>query len=300
MKTTLFTGAAIAIVTPMNKDGSVNYDMFKKLIDYQIENGTDAIVVCGTTGEAATLTVEEHLNCISFVSNYVKKRVPVIAGTGSNCTDTAVFLSKSAEAAGADGLLVVSPYYNKATQKGLIEHFGKIASSVDIPILLYNIPSRTGLSIAPETIKALVDRYENIVGVKDATGDLKWTGKVAMLCGERLDIYSGDDNAILPILSLGGKGVISVLSHVAPRDTHDIVEKYLSGDHKGALELQLKYLPLINALFCEVNPIPVKEACKYIGFDCGPTRLPLTPMDDANVTKLYNELYNVGLARTSK
>lgn len=292
---TLFTGSAIAIVTPMKPDCSINYEMFEKLIDFQINNHTDAIVVCGTTGEASTLSIEEHIKCIEFVVSYVNKRVPVIAGTGSNCTDTAILLSKAAEEAGADGLLVVSPYYNKATQKGLMAHFGAIAESVNIPIILYNIPGRTGVNIAPETIRYLVYMHDNIIGVKDATGDLKWTAKVAMLCGDRLDIYSGDDNAILPILSLGGKGVISVLSHVAPLDTHDIVDCYLKGNHEKALYLQLKYLPLINALFSEVNPIPVKAACKYIGFDCGPTRLPLTPMETENASLLYAEMARLGL-----
>ena len=294
-KKLIFTGAAVAIITPMNEDKTVNYDEFKKLIDFQIENGTDAIVVCGTTGEASTLTQEEHIDCIKFVADYVNKRVPVIAGTGSNCTETAIYLSKEAEAAGADALLLVSPYYNKATQKGLIEHFGKTAEAVNIPIILYNIPGRTGVNILPETVKTLVDKYENIVAVKDATGNIGWTAKVAQLCGDNIAIYSGDDNCICPILSLGGKGVISVLSHVAPRDTHLIVEKFLNGDTKGSLELQLKYLPLVDQLFCEVNPIPVKTACRFLGFATGPLRSPLCEMEPQHAENLKAEMKKLGI-----
>ena len=294
-KKLIFTGAAVAIITPMNEDRSVNYDEFKKLIDFQIENGTDAIVVCGTTGEASTLTHEEHIDCIKFVVDYVNKRVPVIAGTGSNCTETAIYLSKEAEAAGADALLLVSPYYNKATQKGLIEHFGRTAEAVNIPIILYNIPGRTGVNILPETVKTLVDKYENIVAVKDATGNIGWTAKVAQLCGDNLAIYSGDDNCICPVLSLGGKGVISVLSHVAPRDTHLIVEKFLNGDTKGSLELQLKYLPMVEQLFCEVNPIPVKTACRFLGFATGPLRSPLCEMEPQHAENLKAEMKKLGI-----
>ncbi len=296
-KKMIFTGAAVAIITPMNEDKTVNYDEFKKLIDFQIENGTDAIVVCGTTGEASTLTHEEHIDCIKFVADYVNKRVPVIAGTGSNCTETAIYLSKEAEAAGADALLLVSPYYNKATQKGLIEHFGRTAEAVNIPIILYNIPGRTGVNILPETVKTLVDKYENIVAVKDATGNIGWTAKVAQLCGDNIAIYSGDDNCICPILSLGGKGVISVLSHVAPRDTHLIVEKFLNGDTKGSLELQLKYLPLVDQLFCEVNPIPVKTACRFLGFATGPLRSPLCEMEPAHAENLKAEMKKLGIIK---
>lgn len=294
-KKVIFTGAAIAIITPMNEDKSVNYDEFKKLIDYQIENGTDAIVVCGTTGEASTLTHEEHIECIRFVVEYVNKRVPVIAGTGSNCTETAVYLSKEAEKAGADALLLVSPYYNKATQKGLIEHFGRTAEAVNIPIVLYNIPGRTGVNIQPETVKILAEKYDNIVAVKDATGNLSWTAKVALLCGDNITIYSGDDNAICPILSFGGKGVISVLSHVAPRDTHLIVEKFLNGDTKGSLELQLKYLPMVDRLFSEVNPIPVKTACRFMGFAAGPLRSPLCEMEPEHAEALKAEMKKLGI-----
>ncbi|MCR5685294.1 MAG: 4-hydroxy-tetrahydrodipicolinate synthase [Lachnospiraceae bacterium] len=291
----IFTGAAVAIITPMNADGSVNFDEFKKLIDYQIENGTDAIVVCGTTGEASTLSHEEHIECIRFVTEYVNKRVPVIAGTGSNCTETAIYLSQEAEKAGADAVLLVTPYYNKATQKGLIRHFGDTASAIGIPVILYNIPGRTGVNMTPETIKYLVDHYDNIVAIKDATGNIGQTAQMAMLCGDSIDIYSGDDNMIVPILSLGGKGVISVLSHLAPRDTHLIVQKFLEGDTKGSLELQLKYLNLISDLFCEVNPIPVKTACTLMGFNAGPMRLPLTEMEPEHKEKLAAEMKKLGI-----
>ena len=291
----IFTGAAVAIITPMNADGSVNYDGFKKLIDYQIENGTDAIVVCGTTGEASTLSHEEHIECIRFVAEYVNKRVPVIAGTGSNCTETAIYLSREAQKAGVDAVLLVTPYYNKATQKGLIRHFGDTAAAIDIPVILYNIPGRTGVNMTPETIKYLVDHYENIVAIKDATGNIGQTAQMARLCGDSIDIYSGDDNMIVPIMSLGGKGVISVLSHLAPRDTHLIVQKFLDGDTKGSLELQLKYLDLINDLFCEVNPIPVKTACELMGFNPGPMRLPLTEMEPEHKEKLAAEMKKLGI-----
>ena len=297
MKKTIFTGAAVAIITPMNADGTVNYEEFGRLVDYQIENGTDAIVVCGTTGEASTLSHEEHVDCIKFVVKKVNKRVPVIAGTGSNCTETAIWLSQQAEAAGADAVLLVSPYYNKATQKGLIRHFGETAKAINIPVILYNIPGWTGVNIEPKTVQYLVENFENIVAVKDATGNIGWTAQTAMLCGDKLDIYSGDDNAIVPILSYGGKGVISVLSHVAPRDTHLIVEKFLNGDTKGALELQLKYLPLVNLLFSEVNPIPVKNACKLLGFAAGPMRLPLTDMEPEHAELLAAEMRRLGIIK---
>lgn len=296
-KKTIFTGAAVAIVTPMYDDGKVNFDEFKKLIDFQINNGTDAIVVCGTTGEASTLSHEEHVETIKFVCDYVNKRVPVIAGTGSNCTETAIWLSQQAEAVGADAVLLVTPYYNKATQKGLIKHFGDTAKSINIPVILYNIPGRTGVNIAPETVKYLADNFENIVAVKDATGNLGWTAHVAQLCGEDFAIYSGDDNAICPILSMGGKGVISVLSHLAPMDTHLIVDRFLKGDTKGSLELQLKYLPLVDLLFCEVNPIPVKTACRFMGFETGAFRAPLCEMEPAHAEALKAEMARLGIIK---
>lgn len=296
-KKTIFTGAAVAIVTPMYDDGKVNFDEFKKLIDFQINNGTDAIVVCGTTGEASTLSHEEHVETIKFVCDYVNKRVPVIAGTGSNCTETAIWLSQQAEAVGADAVLLVTPYYNKATQKGLIKHFGDTAKSINIPVILYNIPGRTGVNIAPETVKYLADNFENIVAVKDATGNLGWTAHVAQLCGEDFAIYSGDDNAICPILSMGGKGVISVLSHLAPMDTHLIVDRFLKGDTKGSLELQLKYLPLVDLIFCEVNPIPVKTACRFMGFETGAFRAPLCEMEPAHAEALKAEMARLGIIK---
>ncbi len=291
----IFTGAGVAIVTPMTETGAVNYPKLEELLEYQIANGTDAIIICGTTGESSTLTHEEHLETIRFTVEKVAGRIPVVAGTGSNCTDTAVYLSTEAEKYGADGLLLVSPYYNKATQKGLIDHFTKIANSVKLPIILYNIQSRTGVNIAPETLAYLAKHVENIVAVKEASGNISQVAKIAQLAGDSLDIYSGNDDQIVPLLSLGGKGVISVLSNIAPRETHDIVAKYLDGDVKGSRELQLRALPLIDALFCEVNPIPVKEAMNMLGWEVGPTRMPLSPMEDAHKTVLKQEIEAFGL-----
>ncbi|MCR4841315.1 MAG: 4-hydroxy-tetrahydrodipicolinate synthase [Lachnospiraceae bacterium] len=291
----LFTGVASAIVTPMNADGSVNYDSFGKLIDFQIENGIDAIVVCGTTGEASTLSHEEHIETIRYCVEHVNKRVPVIAGTGSNCTETAVYLSVEAEKAGADGLLLVTPYYNKATQKGLIKHFTTIANAVKIPVVLYNIPGRTGCKMLPETIAELFKTVENIQAVKEASADFSAIAKLARLTEGKMDIYSGNDDQVTPILALGGKGVISVLGNVAPRETHDMVAKFLEGDIKGAIDIQLKYQPLIDALFCEVNPIPVKKAIDLMGMNAGPLRLPLTEMEPANAARLEKEMKAVGL-----
>lgn len=291
----LFTGAASAIVTPMNADGSVNFEAFGRLLEDQIAKGIDAIVVCGTTGEASTLTHEEHLDTIKYCVDKVTKRVPVIAGTGSNCTETAIYLSQEAEKFGVDGVLLVTPYYNKATQNGLFAHFKAIADSIKIPVVLYNIPGRTGVKMAPATIARLANEVENIVAVKEASGDISHIAKVAQLTKGKLDIYSGNDDQIVPILSLGGKGVISVLSNIAPKETHDIVAKFLDGDVKGALDLQLKYLPLIEALFCEVNPIPVKKALNLMGFEAGPLRMPLSEMEDANAERLAKEMKAVGL-----
>ena len=263
----IFTGAAVALITPMHEDGSINYEEMERIVNDQINHGTDAIVICGTTGEASTMTHEEHIETIKACVEMTKKRVPVIAGSGSNCTDTAIFLSREAQKAGADGLLVVSPYYNKATQKGLKQHFTAVAGSVDIPIILYNIQGRTGVNMTPETIAYLTKHVENIVAVKEASGNISQIAKVAQLCGDSCDIYSGNDDQIVPILSLGGKGVISVLSNVAPRETHDIVAKFMAGDVAGSRELQLKALPVIEKLFCEVNPIPVKAALNMLGWD---------------------------------
>lgn len=291
----IFTGAGVAIVTPMTMTGEVNYPKLEEMLNYQIENGTDAIIICGTTGEASTLTHEEHLEAIRFTVEKVAGRIPVIAGTGSNCTQTAIYLSQEAEKYGADALLLVSPYYNKATQKGLEAHFTAIAKSVKIPVVLYNIQGRTGVNIAPETLARLAKNVENIVAVKEASGNISQVAKIAHLCGDSLDIYSGNDDQIVPLLSLGGKGVISVLSNIAPRQTHDIVAKFMEGDVKGSCELQLKALPLIDKLFCEVNPIPVKAAMNMMGWEVGPLRMPLTEMEEEHQEQLRAEMKAFGL-----
>lgn len=291
----VFTGAGVAIVTPMTETGEVNYPKLEELLEYQIANGTDSIIICGTTGESSTLTHEEHLEVIRFTIEKVAGRIPVIAGTGSNCTDTAVYLSTEAEKYGADALLLVSPYYNKATQKGLIAHFTKIANSVKIPVILYNIPGRTGVNITPETLAYLAHNVENIVGVKEASGNISQVAKIAQLAGDELDIYSGNDDQIVPLLSLGGKGVISVLSNIAPQETHDIVAKFMEGDVSGSCKLQLKALPLIDALFCEVNPIPVKTAMNMLGWDVGPARMPLSPMEEEHKAWLQKEMDAFGV-----
>lgn len=291
----IFKGAGVALVTPMKEDLSVDYGKLEELVDFHVENGTDAIIICGTTGEAATLSHEEHLDVIKACVEYTKKRIPVIAGTGSNCTETAIYLSKKAEEYGADGLLVVSPYYNKATQDGLVKHFTAVANSVKLPILLYNVPSRTGCNILPQTIVKLVKNVENIVGVKEASGNISQVAKLMELAEGQVDLYSGNDDQIVPVLSLGGIGVISVLSNVAPRQTHDIVAKYLDGDTKGSLDLQLKYLSVIDGLFKEVNPIPVKKGMELIGRNCGSLRMPLTDMSKENAAILEAEMKKVGL-----
>lgn len=291
----IFTGAGVAIVTPFTQSGEVNYEKFKEIIEFQIANGTDSIIVCGTTGEASTLTHEEHIECIRFTTEVVNKRVPVIAGTGSNCTDTAVYLSKEAKLCGADGLLLVTPYYNKATQKGLIGHFTDVAKEVDLPIILYNVPSRTGCNLLPKTVASLVKNVDNIVGIKEASGCITQVVNLMHECNGEIDLYSGDDNIIVPLLSVGGIGVISVLSNIAPKDTHNIVEKYLAGDLKGSLELQLKYTPVIDALFSEVNPIPVKMAMNLMGLDVGGLRKPLTCMEPEITEKLRKVMMDEGL-----
>lgn len=291
----IFTGAGVAIITPFKENGEVNYEKLGELIDFQINNGTDSIIICGTTGEASTLSHDEHIECIRFAADYAKKRVPVIAGTGSNCTETAVYLSKEAQKVGVDGVLVVTPYYNKATQKGLITHFSDIAASIDLPVILYNVPSRTGCNIMPSTAAYLAKNVENIVAMKEATGNISQVAQTIYECEGKLDIYSGNDDQIVPVLSLGGIGVISVLSNVAPRQTHDIVAKFMAGDVKGSCELQLKYLPLINALFSEVNPIPVKKAMNLLGYEVGGLRKPLTEMEEAHAESLANEMRKVGL-----
>ena len=293
----IFTGAGVAIVTPFKENGEVNFDKLGELIDFQVENGTDSIVIVGTTGEASTLTHEEHVECIRYAVQKTAKRIPVVAGTGSNCTETAIYLTKEAEKAGADGALVVTPYYNKATQKGLINHFGAIAKSVDIPLILYNIPGRTGCNILPATAATMVREYDTIIAMKDATGNLPQTLETLEACNGDIDIYSGEDGLITPMMSIGGKGVISVLSNVAPRDTHEICAKYLAGDVKGSLELQMKYLPLIRALFCEVNPIPVKKALNLMGMEVGSVRMPLTEMEEEHAKVLLAELKKVGIVK---
>lgn len=291
----IFEGAAVAITTPFKTNGEVDFDLFKEQIEYQIKNSTDAIVVCGTTGEASTLSHDEHIAVIKFCCEVVNKRIPVIAGTGSNCTETAIYLSKEAQKVGADGILVVSPYYNKATQKGLYEHFKMIAESVKIPMILYNIQGRTGVNIAPETIAKLFNDVENIVGVKEASGNISQVAKIMHLTDGKIDLYSGNDDQIVPIMSLGGKGVISVLSIVAPKETHNICEYYLKGDVKKACDEQLRAIPLINALFSEVNPIPVKKAIALQGRDTGVVRRPLTQMEEANAKELEKAMKEFGV-----
>lgn len=296
MKNTIFTGAGIAIVTPFYADGSINYDRLGEMIDHQIENHTDAIIICGTTGEASTMTDEEHLECIKFAVKRTAGRVPVIAGTGSNDTKYAVELSKEAEAAGADALLLVTPYYNKTTQKGLILHFNTIADAVNIPIVLYNIPGRTGMNMEVSTVKELA-KHKNIVALKEASGNISYVAKLIAECGDNIDIYSGNDDMIVPIMSLGGKGVISVLSHILPKETHDMVQLCLNNDFAKATEMQIKYLDLINALFIEVNPIPVKEALNMTGWNVGPCRLPLCEMSDEHKSALRAALAKHGLIK---
>lgn len=292
----IFTGAGVAIVTPFQANGEVNYEKFAEQIEYQVKNQTDAIIVCGTTGEASTLSHEEHLEVIRFCVKQVNKRIPVIAGTGSNCTETAVYLSKEAQAAGVDGLLVVTPYYNKATQKGLLEHFTIVANAVSVPILLYNIPGRTGgVNILPETVVALCKNVENIVGVKDATDNISQIARMMALAEGCVDLYSGNDNQIVPIMALGGLGVISVLSNIAPKQTHDICAKFLNGDVAGSRKLQLDAIHLVDALFCEVNPIPVKKAMNLMGMEAGTLRRPLTEMEDANAARLEQAMKEYGL-----
>ena len=291
----IFTGAGVAIVTPMNPDGTVNFDKLGELVDFQLENHTDSIIITGTTGEASTLSEEEHVECIRFAVKHVAKRVPVIAGTGSNCTETAIYLTKEAEKAGADGALVVTPYYNKATQKGLIQHFGLIAKNTSLPMVLYSVQSRTGVNILPQTIAELRRTYENVVAVKEASGNISQVADIMQMTQGDIDIYSGNDDQIVPILSLGGKGVISVLSNVCPKETHDITERFFNGDIVGSRELQLKVLPLVHALFCEVNPIPVKTAMNLMGMEAGPLRLPMTPMEEANKARLIQAMKDFGI-----
>lgn len=291
----IFKGAGVAIVTPFHEDGSINYEKFAQLIEDQIAGGTDAIIVCGTTGEASTLTHEEHLDLIRFCAEKVNGRVPVVAGTGSNCTKTAVYLSTEAEKYGVDGLLLVTPYYNKATQNGLYEHFKTVADSVKLPIILYNVPGRTGCNIMPETVVRLCTDVSNIVAIKEASGNIGQVVRLMALANGKVDLYSGNDDQVVPLMSLGGKGVISVLSNVAPRQMHDICQKFFDGDIEGSMKEQLRAIELCDALFCEVNPIPVKTALNLMGKEVGPLHMPLTEMEPANVEKLKAAMQNYGI-----
>lgn len=291
----IFKGSGVAIVTPMRDNGEVDYEGFAKLLEFQIAEGTDAIIVCGTTGESSTLTLEEHSEVIRYCVKTVAGRIPVVAGTGSNCTATAIQLSREAEEAGADGLLLVSPYYNKATQNGLYAHFKAVADALKLPIILYNVPSRTGCNIAPETILRLCTDVENIVGVKEASGNIGQIAHLAAIGAGKVDIYSGNDDQIVPIMSLGGIGVISVLANVAPAQTHEICQKYLDGDAKESCRLQLEAMELCNALFCEVNPIPVKKALSLMGRIGGTLRRPLSEIEPANAQRLEKAMRTYGI-----
>lgn len=291
----IFEGAGVAIVTPFLPTGEVNYKKLEELIEEQIAGGTDSIIICGTTGESSTMTHEEHVEVVRFCCAVVNKRIPVIAGTGSNSTREAIHLSQEAEAAGADGLLLVTPYYNKATQNGLIQHFTAIAEAVKIPILLYHIPGRTGVTMAPATIAALCKQVDNIVGVKEACGNISAIAALMSMADGCIDVYSGNDDQIVPIMSLGGKGVISVLSNIAPRQTHEICASFLEGDLNKSRELQLAAIPLIDALFCEVNPIPVKAAMNLMGKEVGGLRLPLTEMEPQNQQRLAKAMKDYGI-----
>lgn len=291
----IFKGAGVAIVTPMNEDESVNYEKLKELLEEQIAAGTDAVIICGTTGESACLTFEEHLDVIGACVRYVDHRIPVIAGTGSNCTKDAVYMSQEAEKMGADGLLCVTPYYNKATQKGLIEHYTRISDAVHIPIILYNVPSRTGCNLMPETIAHLVRNTEHVRAVKEASGNISQIAKIRALAGDSVDLYSGNDDQIVPLLSLGGIGVISVLSNVAPRQTHEICQTWFDGEIEKSARLQLEALNMIDALFCEVNPIPVKTAMNLQGKEVGPLRAPMCEMDEKNVARLKKAMQEYGI-----
>ena len=296
MSMSIFTGAGVAIVTPFHEDESINYDRLDELIDYHCENGTDSIIICGTTGESATMTEEEHAECVRFTIERAKGRIPVIAGTGSNCTRTAIELSRDAAEHGADGLLLVTPYYNKATQAGLIAHYTAVAKEAKAPIIMYSVASRTGCNIEPATVAALVKNVDNIVGIKEASGNISQVARIMSLTDGNIDLYSGNDDQIVPLLSLGAKGVISVLSNIAPRETHDICAKFFAGDVAGSAALQLKAIPLVEQLFCEVNPIPVKKAMKLIGKDCGPLRMPMTELTPEHEKTLAQAMKDFGIS----
>lgn len=291
----IFTGSGVAIVTPMKDNLEVNYDKLEELIDFHVKGGTDCIVIAGTTGEGATLSMEEHRNVIRAAVEFTRHRIPVVAGTGSNCTKTAIQLTQEAEEDGADGALIVTPYYNKATQAGLIKHYSQIASETKLPIILYNVPGRTGCNIQPETVATLVRENENIVGLKEATGNMAQASKTMYLCDGKLDLYSGEDGLVVPLMAIGGIGVISVIANIAPQQTHDMCASYMAGDREKALELQMKSLPLVDALFSEVNPIPVKRALNLLGMEVGSLRAPLCEMSDANAAVLKQAMVEYGL-----
>lgn len=292
----IFTGSGVAIVTPMKDNLEVNYDKLEELIDFHVKGGTDCIVIAGTTGEGATLSMEEHRNVIRAAVEFTRHRIPVVAGTGSNCTKTAIQLTQEAEEDGADGALIVTPYYNKATQTGLIQmHYSQIASETKLPIILYNVPGRTGCNIQPETVATLVRENENIVGLKEATGNMAQASKTMYLCDGKLDLYSGEDGLVVPLMAIGGIGVISVIANIAPQQTHDMCASYMAGDREKALELQMKSLPLVDALFSEVNPIPVKRALNLLGMEVGSLRAPLCEMSDANAAVLKQAMVEYGL-----
>ncbi len=291
----IFKGAGVAIITPMKENLEVNYDKLDEILEEQIAGETDSIIICGTTGESATLSEQEHMDVIKFAIERVNHRIPVIAGTGSNSTATAVQLSKEAAAAGAEGLLLVTPYYNKATQNGLIAHYTRIANEAKIPAILYNVPSRTGCAIQPETVAHLVKNVEYIAGIKEASGNIGNVAKIMHLCDGKIDLYSGNDDQIVPLLSLGGLGVISVLSNVAPKYVHDMVYKFFEGDIQGSCKMQLDAIPLCDALFCEVNPIPVKAAMNLMGKECGPLRGPLTELEPQHKEVLKKAMLEFGI-----
>ena len=291
----IFKGSAVALVTPFKADGEIDYEQLRVLTDYHVEHKTDAIVVCGTSGESATMTVEEHLECIAVVAEQADGRIPVIAGTGSNDTATAIELSVEAEKCGVDGLLMVTPYYNKCTQNGLVQHYAKVAEKVNTPIILYNVPSRTGCNILPATAVKMANEIENVVAIKEASGNISQVAELAHLANGCIDIYSGNDDQILPLLSLGGIGVISVTANIIPDDTHDLCQKFFDGDVKGSLDLQLKAIDLCKALFCEVNPIPVKKATEILGMTNGVVRLPLTEMEPEHTEYLKKVMKEYGI-----
>lgn len=296
----LFQGAGVALVTPFRRDESVDYEALERLIEWQVQEKTDAIIICGTTGEPATMTMEEKLACIQLAVKIVDHRIPVIAGTGGNCTRNVIDMSRKAQELGADGLLIVTPFYNKATQNGLFEHYKAVGEAVELPVIMYNVPSRTGVNILPETAVKIAREVKNVVGIKEASGDISQIAQLARLGRGVIDIYSGNDDQVIPILSLGGIGVISVLSNVLPRETHDMVMEYLNGDRELALRLQLDYLPLMKALFWEVNPIPTKAALAAMGFCENVLRLPLTRMEKTKETELVSLLWEYGLNKPSQ